>query len=91
MSTDLDQDRNPAIEYASHRRQYERFMHLGKWFVIHLAILMVALYCFIIAGAHLAGFALLALSIVALGYGIATTSGIARDLRAAVEHRPDPS
>lgn len=81
----------PAMDYAAHERQYNRFLHLTKWFVIHLVLLLPALYFFIVAGEAVAGVLFLALAAVALGYGVISTPAVARDLGRALEDRPETS
>jgi hypothetical protein len=71
----------PAMDYASHERTYRRFMHLLKWFVIHLALLLPALYFFIIAGQGVVGTLFLGLALAALGYGVISVPEAAKDLK----------
>lgn len=89
-TTDDVRTEPPAMDYGSHRRQYERFLHLTKWFLIHAALLAPALYFYIIAGQGLAGTVFLVLGLAALAYGIISTGGIGRDLEAAVESAGHP-
>lgn len=79
-----------AVDYRSHQRQYGRFLHLIKWFVIHMALLLPALYFFLIGGQAVTGTAFLVLALVALGYGIISTPGVGRDLEAAIESAGHP-
>jgi hypothetical protein len=79
----------PAMDYSSHQRQFYRFVHLMKWFVIHMAFLLPALYFYLIGGEPVVGTVFLALAVGALGYGILSTPSIARDLGRALEHRPE--
>lgn len=81
----------PAMDYAMHRRTYERFLHVTKWFVIHLVAMLPALYFFIVGGQPLVGLALLAVAIGLLVYGIASTPSVARDLGTAFTGVPDQS
>lgn len=80
----------PAMDYDSHRRQYRRFLHLTKWFVIHALILLPSLYFFLVGNQPLTGGILLAAAIVALGYGIVSTSGIKEDVEETIESVTDP-
>lgn len=70
----------PAMDYASHQRTFLRFLHLLKWFVVHMALLLAALYFFIVGGQAIAGSVFLILAVVALGYGITTLAAATRDL-----------
>ena len=80
----------PAMDYASHERQYRRFLHLLKWFVVHVALLLGAVYSYLVASQPVAGTLFLVLGLAALGYGIVTTSGIRQDIEAAVESAGHP-
>ena len=88
---DLRDEVPPMRAFASHQRQFDRFLHLTRWFAIHMLLLLLALYCFIVAGATVAGSLFLALSLAALGYGIYSTPQVARDVEAAVSHDVDRS
>jgi hypothetical protein len=81
----------PAMDYASHVRQFHRFIHLVKWFVVHMAFLLAALYFFLIGGQPIIGTVLLAIAVGALGYGILSTPQIARDFGRALEDKPETS
>lgn|SRR5690606_24512160 len=92
MATTRDDIRTvpPAMDYRSHERQYKRFVHLTKWFVIHAVILLVALYAFLIAQEAITGTVLLALALAALGYGIFTTSAVREDIKTSIKGATDP-
>lgn len=89
-STDDVRTEPPAMDYRSHERQYERFLHLTKWFIIHAVFLVPALYFYIIAGSGTAGTILLLAALAALAYGITSTGGIGRDIEAAVDSAGHP-
>ncbi len=38
----------PAMDYAQHNGTYEGFVTMVKWGIITMALVVVALYCFII-------------------------------------------
>ena len=38
----------PTMDYEAHNRTYNRFLNLGKWFIVHLLLLILALYFFLI-------------------------------------------
>lgn len=80
----------PAMDYRSHQRQYERFLHLTKWFVIHAVFLMPALYFFIIVGQGVAGTIFLLIALGTLAYGIISTGGIGKDIESAFENTRHP-
>ncbi len=81
----------PAIDFASHERQFRRFVHLTKWFAIHMFVALIAIYFLVVAGDTMTGALFLAVALAALGYGIVSTPQIARDVNAAVSHVKDPS
>jgi hypothetical protein len=74
----------PAIDYASHERQFRRLVHLVKWFCIHALILLAALYFFLVVGQAITGVILLVIALGMFGYGIVSTPQIARDLGRAM-------
>lgn len=58
------------MDFPHHVSTYNRVLHLTKWFIAHLALLVISLYFFIIAVQGLLGALFLALAIGALIYGI---------------------
>jgi hypothetical protein len=48
----------PAMDYAQHQGTYRGFLQLTKYGIIAMAILVVALYCFIEAGQPVLGWLL---------------------------------
>jgi hypothetical protein len=91
MSLQDTADDTPRMDYASHQRQFDRFIHVLKWFVIHALIMLPGLYFLIVGGQPVVGTLFVILAVAALGYGIFTTSTVARDVRRAVDHRRDAS
>jgi hypothetical protein len=79
---------SPDMDYAGHIAFYNAFLGAGKWFIIHLTILIVALYFFIIQGAPLIGGFLLACSIGLLIYGFLRRGTIRDDLAAGLSAAP---
>ena len=67
-------------DYLSHVRTYNRVLGMAKWFVLHMAIILPALYFFVIAGNPGMGAALIVLSIGILIYGFLRRTSIRRDL-----------
>jgi hypothetical protein len=55
------QELPPAMDYAQHNATYEGFMQLLKWSIMALALIVIALYCFIEVGQPLIGTLLLLL------------------------------
>ena len=64
-----DEGHMPPAEYAAHVRTFNAFIAGAKWFVIHLFIVLVALYCAAIANRPVLGFALFVVSAGLLAYG----------------------
>lgn len=90
MAQDKPANPDPAIEtpepdivpmdYGAHVRTYNRFLHLVKWFIIHMCFLVPALYFMIIAGNGWFGATLLAIGVVVLVVGLARQPEINHDL-----------
>jgi hypothetical protein len=72
------------MDYPSHIRTWNRFIHMGKWFILHLIFIGISLYFFLVASQHLAGIVFLAIAVFLLGYGIVTLG------RVGPEPHPDP-
>ena len=53
-----------ATDFKEHERTYEGFMALTKWSILALILVVIALYCFIVAGQPILGWLLLALAVV---------------------------
>jgi hypothetical protein len=85
------EDIPPAMDFASHERQYYRVVHLVKWFVVHALLLLPALFFMLVGGQPVTGTIFLALALGALGYGVLATPQIARDVDRALEQRPETS
>jgi hypothetical protein len=79
----------PAMDYASHQRQFRRFLHLVKWAIIHFALLLPGLYFLIIGHQTITGMIFVALAVTGLAYGVVSTQGITRDVVDVVEQRPE--
>jgi hypothetical protein len=71
--TGIDPVVHPGPDYAEHERTFHGFMHIGRWFIVHLALLIVGLYAMVFGGAAVFGAFLIALAAIALGYGIIST------------------
>jgi hypothetical protein len=72
------------MDYPAHIRTWNRFLHMGKWFIIHMIFIGISLYFFLVASQHLVGIVFLAIAVVLLGYGIVTLG------RVGPERHPDP-
>jgi hypothetical protein len=78
------------MDYASHKRQFERFLHLLKWAVIHVLLILPMLYFYLVGHQPVLGTVFLLLGLGALGYGIVTTGSIGRDIEAAFDSAGHP-
>lgn len=65
-------------EYTEHTKTYNGFLHLTKWFLIHVPLLLIGLYVMTLGGSMAGGTVLIVIAIAALVYGILTTPGSAR-------------
>lgn len=70
---------SPAGEadYRDHARTYYAFLHILRWTLGHLVLVLGSIYCFAIANQPLLGTAVLALAFVVAVWGIATTPNVA--------------
>lgn len=75
-----------AIDYRAHEMTYAGFLHLLRWFVIHLGLLLVGLYFLMMQGNGLGGTLFIVLAVGAIGYGVVT---IGRTADHAAEHPED--
>lgn len=78
----------PAMDYVGHERTYRRFLHILRWFVIHMLLLLPALYFLVVGGQPLVGTMFLFLAAMALGWGVISTPEAARDLKQAFGLEP---
>jgi len=79
--------RHPGPDFAEHERTFHGFMHLGRWFIAHLALLVLGLYSMVYGGSNLFGGFLVMLAVIAFGYGVVSTPAAAEKLGdRAVEH-----
>lgn len=67
------------MDYPAHIRTWNRFIHMLKWFIIHLVCVAVALYFFLVASLHFVGVFMLICAAVALGYGFVSIGRIGPD------------
>ncbi|WP_332715908.1 aa3-type cytochrome c oxidase subunit IV [Pelagibacterium mangrovi] len=61
-------------EYAEHTRTYNGFVHLAKWFLIHMALLLGGIYVATLGGSVVGGVAIIVIAFAALIYGIISTA-----------------
>lgn len=64
-------------DYRDHARTYYAFLHLLRWIVAHLFIVLAAVYCFGVANQPLLGTAILILAFAVAIFGIVTTPSAA--------------
>lgn len=88
----------PAVEpmvtspdLASHILMYNRVLSVAKFFIIHLAIIVIGLYFFVIALNPTAGAIMFLISIVLLVYGFLRRRPIRDDIAAAMSGSPEPT
>jgi hypothetical protein len=70
-------------EMADHLATYHGFLSLTKWFIIHVALVLVGLYFMVIAHNFAIGILFFLVSICLLVYGIVKRPEVQEDLAAA--------
>ena len=73
-------DGSPDMDYQAHVRTFNAFLSAGRWFVIHLFILLVALYFGAIANQPGTAIALILLSVALLIYGLLRRPSVRADV-----------
>lgn len=73
-------DGSPDTDYQAYVRTFNAFMSIGRWFVIHLFILLVGLYFAVIANQAGIGLALVLLSVGLLISGFLRRPSVRADL-----------
>ncbi|HEY4201111.1 MAG TPA: aa3-type cytochrome c oxidase subunit IV [Devosiaceae bacterium] len=66
-------------DFAEHEKTYHGVLHLVKWVIVHLALLIVGLYFIIFGNAGPFGTFLIMASAVALAYGVISTPRVAEE------------
>ena len=69
-----------AMDMADHLRTYNGFLSLTKWFIIHIAVVLLALYCLLIAHNTGLGIFFFFISAALLIYGITRRPAVRQDL-----------
>ena len=82
---------SPEMDFPAHIRTFNAVLSMARWFVIHLFILLVALYFFAIAGDPVTGALLICCSIALLVYGALRRPSIRADLAKAAGAAPAAS
>lgn len=76
------------VDYPAHVRTFNSVVSVAKWFMIHVAILLVALYFIGFGNAPAAGFLLVGFSIALLVYGLLRRPSIRADVAKAAAASP---
>jgi hypothetical protein len=84
----IEEGEMPSDEYAAHVRTFHAFLSVTRWFVIHLFIILVALYFGAIADRPAVAGALVLVSIGLLIYGFLRRPSIRADLRKGLAAGP---
>jgi len=84
---------DPAIEaatpetverdYPIHVYTYNLFLNLLKWFIVHIALLLIGLYFLVMVGSPGVGALFIALAVAALIYGMARNPKVQDDIASA--------
>ena len=81
---------SPEIDDDAHVRTLNAFMSIGRWFVVHLFILLAALYFVIVGGQPGIGLARVLLSIGLLVYRMLRPPSSRADVGKGLEAGPGP-
>jgi len=68
-----------ALDYLPHEKTYATFLHVTKWFVVHLAFDLVGLYFMVIEHNLVAGLAFIVLGTIVLVAGNLMAPAVARN------------
>lgn len=79
---------SPGLDYASHVRTFNAVVSAAKWFVIHVLILLVSLYCLGIAHQPVLGAFGILCSIVLLIGGLLRRPSVRADLAKGLQASP---
>jgi len=86
-SAEVEPAQESAMDYRQHERTYTGFVHLIKWFVIHMTFDLVGLYFAIIEGNPLGALVFVALGTAIVVFGVLSTPKAAEEAP-IVEPRP---
>lgn len=84
----VEEPRSSSMDYAAHERMFNAFISVGKWFVVHLAILLVALYFAVIAAQPGIALFLLLCSVALLVYGVLHRPSVRADVAKGLSAAP---
>ncbi len=87
MSTPSHGQELSETEFYHHEETYYGFLHLAKWFIGHVLLLVTALYFVVMHQALAFGIFLVLVALVVLGIGIATAPRAAHEGAAQSDHR----
>jgi hypothetical protein len=86
--TPIAEESSPGMDLPAHVRTFNAVMGLAKWFVAHLALILVALYFFAIAGNSLAGTFFLLCAVALFIFGVLRRATVRRDISDAMDSGP---
>ena len=84
----IDEERLPEMDFPAHVRTFNSVLSVIKWFVIHVFILLIAVYFFAIANQPGVGTFLILCSLGLLLYGLLRRPSIRADIEKAIEAGP---
>lgn len=84
----VDEESLPEMDFPAHVRTFNAVLSVARWFLIHVFILLIALYFFAIANQPGVGTFLILCSVVLLVYGLLRRPSIRADIEKAVEAGP---
>jgi hypothetical protein len=88
MPIDEVAESSPDMDYQTHVRTFNAVISAAKWFIIHVFILLAALYFFAIANQPVVGTLGILCSIALLVFGLLRRPSIRADIKKAAAAMP---
>lgn len=84
----IDEESSPEMDFPAHVRTFNSVLAAAKWFIIHLFIILIALYFFAIASQPVVGTFLILCSVALLIYGMLHRPSVRADIVKGVQAGP---
>jgi hypothetical protein len=84
----VEEESSPGMDYASHVRTFNTVLGAAEWFVVHVLILLAAVYCFLIIGQPGPGTFLVVCSLGLLVYALLRRPSVRAEVIKGIEAGP---